>query len=37
VIAEHVFPRLEKVSATPLTRPSSTIDIRHLEGAEGKQ
>lgn len=34
VIAEHVFPQLEKVTATPLTRPASTIDIRHVDGGE---
>lgn len=36
VIAENVFPQLEKITATPLLRPASSIDIRHLEGAEGK-
>ncbi|MEM7676286.1 MAG: hypothetical protein AAF449_09810 [Myxococcota bacterium] len=32
VIAEKVFPQLRKLSATPLIRPSTPIDIRHIEG-----
>ena len=32
VIAEKIFPQLRKVSATPLVKPASTIDIRHIEG-----
>ncbi len=32
VIAEKVFPQLRKVSATPLVKPASPIDIRYLEG-----
>ena len=35
VIAEKVFPQLEKISATPLIKPSTPIDIRHLD-KEGK-
>jgi membrane protease subunit HflC len=31
VIAEHVFPQLENVSATPLVRPSTPVDIRHIQ------
>lgn len=30
VIAEKVFPQLKNVSATPLIKPSSPIDIRYL-------
>lgn len=33
-IAEHVLPQLKKVSARPYTRPSTPIDIRHLERPE---
>ena len=33
-IAEHVLPQLEKVSARPFSRPSTPIDIRHLDRAE---
>lgn len=36
-IAEHVFPQLEKLSATPLVRPSTPIDIRHLNAEGGAQ
>ncbi len=31
VIAEKVFPQLKNISATPLVKPSSPIDIRHVE------
>ena len=31
VIAEKVFPQLRKISATPLIKPSTPIDIRHIE------
>ena len=31
VIAEQVFPQLERVSATPIAEPSSPIDIRYLD------
>ena len=31
VIAEHVFPQLKKIKATPLLRPIAPIDIRHIE------
>ena len=31
-IATHVFPQLEKISATPFTRPTTPIDIRTLGG-----
>lgn len=31
VIAEKVFPQLENVSATPLIKPSTPIDIRHIQ------
>lgn len=33
-IAEHVLPQLSKVSARPFTRPSTPIDIRHLQRPE---
>lgn len=36
VIAENVFPQLEKISATPMVKQTSTIDIRHVEGSEGR-
>ena len=32
VIAEKVFPQLRKISATPLIKPTTPIDIRHIEG-----
>ena len=32
VIAEKVFPQLRKISATPLIKPATPIDIRHIEG-----
>ena len=32
VIAEKVFPQLRKISATPLVKPATPIDIRHIEG-----
>lgn len=35
VIAEKVFPQMEKVSATPLIRPTTPIDIRHIN--KGKE
>lgn len=31
VIAEKVFPQLQKIRATPLLQPVSPIDIRHIE------
>ena len=30
-IAEHVFPQLQNISATPISQPSTPIDIRHTE------
>lgn len=30
VIAEKIFPQLKRVSATPLIKPSTPIDIRHI-------
>lgn len=33
VIAEHVFPQLEKVKATPVIPMSTAMDIRHLNAA----
>jgi len=30
VIAEKVFPQLKNVTATPMTRPTTPIDIRHI-------
>lgn len=30
VIAERVFPQLKNISATPLIKPSTPIDIRHI-------
>lgn len=35
VIAEKVFPQLQKVSATPLIKPSTPIDIRHIDRPRG--
>ena len=32
VIAEKVFPQLRKISATPLVKPTTPIDIRYIEG-----
>ena len=32
VIAEKIFPQLRKISATPLIKPATPIDIRHIEG-----
>jgi hypothetical protein len=32
VIAEKVFPQLKNISATPLVKPSTPIDIRHIDG-----
>lgn len=37
IIAEKVFPQLEKVTATPLIRPSSPIDIRHINRPSGSK
>ena len=31
VIADKVFPQLKNVSATPLVKPSTPIDIRHID------
>ncbi|MCA9548702.1 MAG: hypothetical protein KC933_01620 [Myxococcales bacterium] len=31
VIAEKVFPQMKSVSATPLIKPSTPIDIRHID------
>lgn len=31
VIAEKVFPQLKNISGTPLIRPSTPIDIRHID------
>lgn len=31
-IAEHVFPQLQKISATPWAKPSSATQIRYLNG-----
>ena len=33
VIAEKVFPQLERIRATPRLEPVSPIDIRHVQGA----
>lgn len=30
-IAEHVFPQLKRVKATPFSQPSTPIDIRHID------
>lgn len=35
VIAEKVFPQLKNVSATPLIKPASPIDIRYLNSPRG--
>lgn len=35
VIAEKVFPQLSKVRAVPYTRPSTPIDIRHIDRPGG--
>ncbi len=32
VIAERVFPQLQKIKATPMLTPVAPIDIRHIEG-----
>ncbi len=32
-IAEHVFPQLKRVSATPISRAQTPVDLRYLEGA----
>ncbi|MEZ4467896.1 MAG: SPFH domain-containing protein [bacterium] len=29
-IAEHVFPQLERVSASPFAQPTTPVDIRHI-------
>ncbi len=34
IIAEKVFPQLENVSATPLIKPSTPIDIRHIQAGD---
>ncbi len=31
VIAEHVFPQLKRLKATPLVRPTTPMDIRYLQ------
>jgi regulator of protease activity HflC (stomatin/prohibitin superfamily) len=31
VIAKHVFPQLKRIKASPISRPSAPIDIRHLD------
>ncbi|MCB9545930.1 MAG: hypothetical protein H6706_08705 [Myxococcales bacterium] len=36
-IAEHVFPQLERVSASPYAQPTTPIDIRHLNNSGGEQ
>ena len=30
-IAEHIFPQLEKVTATPYAPPTTPVDIRHIQ------
>lgn len=35
VIAEKIFPQLQKLSATPLIKPSTPIDIRHIDRPRG--
>lgn len=37
VIAEKVFPQLKKVRATPMVRPTTPIDIRHINRAGGSK
>lgn len=36
VIAEKVFPQLKRVTATPLVKPSTPIDIRHINSGGGQ-
>ncbi|MEQ8280050.1 MAG: SPFH domain-containing protein [Deltaproteobacteria bacterium] len=36
VIAEKVFPQLKKVTATPLVKPATPIDIRHINRGGGQ-
>ncbi len=37
VIAEKVIPQLKNISATPMSRPTTPIDIRHIEGRKGSK
>lgn len=36
IIAEKVFPQLKNVSATPLVKPATPIDIRHINRGGGQ-
>lgn len=35
-IAEHVFPQLERISASPFVQPSTPIDLRYTDRRQGE-